>query len=253
MRVLRVARYHTVVHRDHVVQGLDETVLYHGHQRRGLEHGTRLCGESDRHVVDFVQAAVLGILGEVHHRADRTGLHVHDHGAPLVDLRVGRHLLPHRLVNDVLKSDVQGGPDIEAVFRLDVGAVVVLDPLPVVGRTEPDLSLFAVKGVVIFPLKAYVIVAVGVAVVFHVPYRASCQGPVRVLPGIPLVDNDSALVASLLHQRQFLQPQKGSPVKVGGQSHVPVAVLAPCDDHPVVVSGAASDFLRQSVAESLRL
>ena len=257
MIVLGVSRQFAFVCGDLIVKRFDVAILKGCHQRCGLEHGSRVGSVADRHVVNLVQTAVFRTFGQVHHRADGAGPDIHEHGAAILDLRVGGHLLPHRLVNDVLKGYVKGCPDIQAVHRLDVCAVVVLDLLLVVGRLEPDLAFLAVQDIVIFAFYADVAAALLVlllaAVVLDVTDCASGQCAVRVFSAVMLLDDDPALVPALLHKRKALQLQKSPSVKVCEKLHVPFPLVSAFDDHPVVLVGVDSCLGGEAGRESPRL
>ncbi len=253
MSVRLVAGYHPVVGRDPVVKGFDHPVLKGGHQCRGLEHRARLGGESDGHVVGLVEAHVRGVPRKVDHGSDRACLDIHDHSASHVDGHVVLDLSAESLVDNVLEGYVQRCPDIQSVFRLHIGAVVVLDLLPVVRRSEPDLSLLAVKDIVIFALDANMaapsLVRLLVPVVLDIADRTPRQHPVRVLAGVSFPYDDSAFVLSFLHQRELFKTLNGSSVEVCEKSHVPFPLIPALDDHPVVLIGVDSRLLGEPGCE----
>ena len=243
----------TVVGGDPVVERLYVSVFQGGHQGRRLEHRAGLGVESDGHVVGLAEAPVRGIPHQVDHGPDSTGLDIHDHGAAHLDGLVVLYLPSEGTVHDILHCDVQGGPDVEAVFRLDIQAVVILDTLPVVGRPGPHLAFLAVEHIVILALETYVVVAVGVAVVLDISDGTPGEGTVGILAGILLHDDHSALVLAFVHEGESPETDKRLPVHGVAQPKVLVPVFPSLLDKFPVVLTVSSHLGGKSLRELLSL
>ena len=209
------------VGRDHGSE-LYLSIFQQGRQCDGLENRTRFSRTTDSHV-EVLSELSLAVSLEVYHSPYGSGLHIQHHNASAFDLLIVSDVSSQSPVGDVLDVYVQGGPDVHAMLHIRYRAVRVRYA-SLVRPLHPLRSLLSMEDIVVLALYSEETAFLRILLVYpDVSDHSSGKRTVRILPGVDLCLDHSALELTLFKKGKLAELKVGAVVNILGYRHIPSA------------------------------